>query len=209
MRSENVTPDLPEMSLADRAKLAALIEMDGDSDLRTHILGAVGRSETGRGGRGASRPVVPERWSQIHVLDRLEEAFGTLAAMPMAGRPKAYGNGLPTPVQERIPLIELFEMEQSGQLEQMREDRNRVRLAATADQISRMDQALSWPGQFLAHDPDIAKAVQLRALWAAMRVDIRKRCQRRGLNHEAFNARWQAGVAVITGQLIARKVPVT
>jgi hypothetical protein len=42
-----------------------------------------------------------------------------------------------------------------------------------------------------------------------MRVDIRKRCERRRLHHETFNVQWQAGLKIITGRLIARRVPVT
>jgi hypothetical protein len=57
--AENVTADLSGMSLRDRARLAALIEVDGDSTLRTHILGAIGRRETPRGSLKPIAPVVP------------------------------------------------------------------------------------------------------------------------------------------------------
>jgi hypothetical protein len=43
---------LSQMSLLDRARLAAMIEVDGDESLRTHLLGAVGRAGV-RGGSGA------------------------------------------------------------------------------------------------------------------------------------------------------------
>jgi hypothetical protein len=47
--------------------------------------------------------------------------------------------------------------------------------------ISRMDQALRWSLEYLSDALELARAVSLRALWAAMRVDIRKRCERHGL----------------------------
>jgi hypothetical protein len=199
---------LSQMSLNERARLAALIELDGDETLRSHLLGAIGRTETGRGARGSIREL-PSTWTIIHVLDRMEEAFEILAGMPMATRPKQYGNAMPAVQQQRLSFKDQLDMMATGELEQMAEDRNRVRLAATSAQVSRMDQALSWPVQYLADRPEQAKAVSLRALWAAMHVDIRKRCERRGIDHAAFNARWQEGTKIIAATLIARRVPVS
>lgn len=198
--------DLKSLSLLDRARLAALIELeqDADSDLRTHLLGAVGRAETGRRTREGSREV-PTVWTQVHVLDRLEEAFAVLATLPAKTRPKQFGNAMPTPVRERPSLKDLLEMDEAGQLE----ERNRVRLAPTTAQITRMEEALRWPFEHLADEPELARALSLRALWAAMRVDIRKRCQQRRLSHDAFNWEWQQGLKIITGRLIARRVPVS
>jgi hypothetical protein len=205
---KNVAVELSQMSLTERARLAALIEVDGDEALRTHLLGAIGRRETARGARGAGR-VVPDRWTQIHVLDRLEEAYTVLAGMPMVTRPKQYGNAMPTPFQQKLSILDQIEMMGTGELEQLHEDRNRVRLAATSAQVSRMDQALGWPFEYLRDRPELAKAISLRAMWAVMRADIRKQCQRRGLHHETFNWQWQEGLSIITATLVATKVPVT
>jgi hypothetical protein len=152
---------------------------------------------------------VPAVWTQIHVLDRLEEAYEVLSALPAKTRPKQYGNAMPTVVQERPSLKDLLDMSEAGALEQFEQDRNRVRLAPTTAMVSRMDQALRWPLEHLSDKPELARAVSLRALWAAMRVDIRKRCERRGLHHETFNVQWQAGLRIITGRLIAQRVPVS
>lgn len=200
--------DLAKMSLDQRAKLTALIEADGDTDLRQHLLGAMGRSEGASGARSRAREI-PERWTLIHVLDRLEEAYSVLAGMPMATRPKQYGNAMPTPHQQKLSIYDQIEMLGTGELEQLHEDRNRVRLAPTSAQVTRMEQALRWPFEYLSDRPELAKAIQLRAMWSAMGVDIRKRCERRGINHDAFNANWQQALAAITGALIARKVPVS
>lgn len=205
---DNVPEALSKMSLTGRARLQVLIERDGDTDLRQHLLGAMGRSETTRGARRAAREV-PDRWTIIHTLDRLEEAYQVLAGMPMATRPKQYGNAMPTPHRERLSIYDQIEMLGTGELEQLHEDRNRVRIAPTSAQVTRMEQALRWPFEYLGNRPELAKAIQLRAMWSAMGVDIRKRCERRGINHEVFNANWQQALGIITGALIARKVPVT
>jgi len=124
-------------------------------------------------------------------LDRLEEAFQVMAMMPAATRPKAYGSAWPSVVQEKIPLITLAEMGAIGELETQQEEQNRVRMAPTSAQVSRMEQALRWPFEYLSDQPELAKAIQLRSMWAAMGVDIRKRCERRGIEHEEFNRQWQ------------------
>jgi hypothetical protein len=197
------------MSPDERAKLAALIEADGDEGLRVHLLGAIGRNDRTLASRRSVRDL-PPTWTQIHVLDRLEEAYEVLAGLPMVTRPKQYGNAMPTPFQEqRLSLLDQVLMQETGELEQLHEDRNRVRLSATAAQVSRMDQALGWPFEYLGDRPDLAKAISLRAMWSVMKVDIRKRCASRGIDHRAFNMQWQTALSLITGTLIARKVPVS
>ena len=206
--ASDVSEKLSQMSLLDRARLAALIELDGDAALRAHILGAMGQVEAGRGSRGSAREV-PSTWTQIHVLDRLEEAFAVMAMMPAATRPKAYGSAWPSVVQERLPLVVLAEMSASGELETQQEEQNRIRLPPSSAQVSRMDQALRWPFEYLSDRPELARAISLRAMWSAMRVDIRRRCERRALDHKIFNMQWQAALSILTGRLIARRVPVS
>ena len=207
-KEDNVLSDMSYMSPTDRAKLSTLIEKDGDADLREHLLGAMGRAETGRGLSRAPREV-PDTWSQIHVLDRLEEAFQVMAMMPAATRPKAYGSAWPSIVQEKIPLVILAEMSASGELETQQEEQNRVRMPPSSAQITRMEQALRWPFEYLRDQPELARAISQRSMWAAMHVNIRKRCERRGIDHDGFNRQWQEGLNIITVLLIARKVPVS
>jgi len=207
-QEKDVPFDISSMSHLERAKLSALIERDGDSDLREHLLGAIGRSETGRGSLKTQREV-PDRWCQIHVLDRFQEAYEVMAMMPAATRPKAYGSAWPTMVQEKTPLVILAEMSASGELETQQEEQNRVRLPPSSAQISRMEQALRWPFEYLRDRPELAKAISLKTMWAAMGVNIRKRCERRGIDHDAFNRQWQEALTTITVLLIARRVPVT
>lgn len=196
-----------------RAKLSVLIEKDGDADLREHLLGALGRSETARPSLGSPREV-PSTWSIVHVLDRLEEAFEVMGMMPAATRPKAYGSAWPgcSPITES-ELIgiknEIFREGGQAALSEWEGERNQVRPVPSSAQITRMEQALRWPFEYLGDRPLLAKAISQRAMWAAMHVDIRRRCERRGIDHDEFNVFWQEGLNIITAMLIARKVPVS
>jgi len=84
--------DRPEVEppLTERAAIAARAELRGD---RTGILGAIGPARLPSLTRARR---VPESWSLVHVMERLEEAFRTLARLPMATRPRGYINSMPT-----------------------------------------------------------------------------------------------------------------
>jgi hypothetical protein len=75
--------------------------------------------------------------------------------------------------------------------------------------VTRAEEAERWPFEYLSDRPDLARALNLRALWSVMKVDIRKRCLARGLDHAEFNAQWQAALSVIATSLIANRVPVS
>lgn len=197
--------DLSLLSLTDRARLAALAELDGSSSVRGLMLGAVAASSPARASRARVRELPPQ-WTQIHVLDRLEEAFEVMAMMPAATRPKSYGAAWPKYAYDRYDLNAQLETEE---LEKTLADRNKVRLSPTAAQVSRMEQALRWPFEYLSDQPDLARALSLRCFWAALRTDIRKRCTDRGIDHVEFNVSWQHALRLVTGTLTVRKVPVT
>jgi hypothetical protein len=204
---------ISDMSAAEHAKLSTLIEQDGDADLRQHLLGALGRSEQPR---GALEYVyeIPSRWCEVHVLDRLEKAYEVQAMMPAATRPKAYGTAWPSymPITEG-ELIgiknEIFRDGGAQALSDWESQQNRVRLQPSSAQITRMEQALRWPFEYLRDQPEIARAISLRSMWAAMHVNIRRRCSQRRLDHDLFNRQWQDGLRIITQQLIRHRVAVS
>lgn len=200
----DVAFSVEKMSLNQRAKLAALIERDGDATLRTHILGAEGRASPGH--RSRREREVPTQWNQIYVLDRLEEAAEVRAMMPASTRPKAFGGAWPAFQYDRFDLNAQLE---TAELEKTLADRNKVRLQPSAAQVSRAEQAERWPFEFLADRPDLARAINLRTLWSVMKVDIRKRCQVRGMDHAQFNEQWQTALTQITARLVARKIPIS
>jgi hypothetical protein len=152
-----------------------------------------------------SRRRLPETWNVVHVLDRLEEAFEVLAMLPMNTRPRGYANSMPVYTYERSDLIAQVE---TGELDRMMRTQNRVRLGASADQIARTEEALRWCMIYLPDSPEVARAVQLSALWAAMRVDANRRCKALKINRKAFYRRKMHGLNMLTIELMRHKVPV-
>jgi hypothetical protein len=203
IRDNIAMPDMSHMSPIERARLAALVELDGDPALRQYLLGAMGSAQSRPSRRERE---VPVQWNQIWVLNRLEEAAEVRAMMPASTRPKEFGQAWPAYDYDRGDLNAQLE---TYELEKTLADRNKVRLQPSAAQVTRAEQAERWPFEFLSDWPELARAIGLRTLWSVMKVDIRKRCEARGIDHAEFNVQWQAALAVITGRLIARKVPVS
>lgn len=189
-------------TLAERAAAAARAELRGE---RAGILGAMGISAAPRSFLRA-RPV-PDRWSLVHVMERLEEGFRILARLPIATRPRGYVNSMPFPIYDRADLnaqLETYELERLAQL------RNRVRIPPTPAEIGRMEEALRWPTAYLA-GPEfhhVARAVNLGSLWAAFDADVDARLKRLKITRRTFNARKLQGLRIITGELIRCRVPV-
>jgi hypothetical protein len=169
------------------------------------LVGQVGppRVQVAAGQRAAR---VPERWTPVHVLDRLEEAFEILSRLPMTTRPKGYQNSMPTYAYDASDLVGQVE---TGELERLARMRNRYRLrGATSAEIARMEQALGWAAEFLSDAPEVASAVQLAALWAALKVDQQRRCRERGINRRWFIRRQIHGINVIATALARRRAPI-
>jgi hypothetical protein len=76
-------------TLAERAATAALAELRGE---RAGILGAIGPTALAPLTRTRT---VPERWSFLFVMERMEEAFRTLSRLAVPTRPKGYINSMP------------------------------------------------------------------------------------------------------------------
>ena len=193
--------DQPErdQSLAERAAAAARAELRGE---RAGILGALGRT-------AASLPLrtrrVPERWTFVHVLERMEEAFHILARLPTATRPRGYVNSMPIYLYDRGDLNSQLE---TYELERMAKMRNRVRILPSPAEIARMEEALRWPSLYLAAPEfhHVARAVNLGSLWAAFDVDIDKRLKPLKITRRTFNARKLQGLRIIARELIRHRV---
>lgn len=106
-------------SLDQRAARAARAELRGE---RHAILGATGLAPLAPPPRARR---VPERWSFIHVMERMEEAFRILGRLPMATRPRGYVNSMPIYLHDRGDLNSQLE---TYELERMVRVRNRVRI---------------------------------------------------------------------------------
>ena len=191
-----------ERPLVERAAAAARAELRGD---RTGILGAVGISAASPSLSRARR--VPDRWSLIHVMERLEEAFRVLARLPIATRPRGYVNSMPFYVYDRGDLNAQLE---TCELENMARLRNRVRIPPSPGEIERMEEALRWPMAYLsgAEFHHVARAVNLGSLWAAFDADIDARLKRLRITRRTFNARKLQGLRIIARELVRLRVPV-
>ena len=189
-------------TLTERAAEAARAELRGE---RGGILGAI----------GAARPIpltrlraVPGRWTLLHVMDRMEEAFRILSRLPMPTRPKGYINSMPIYLYDRGDLNSQAE---TYELERMAKLRNRVRLPPSPAEIARMEQALHWPAAYLAAAEfhHVARAVNLGSLWAAFDVNVARALKRLKVPRRAFHARKLQGLRIITIELIRRNVQVS
>jgi len=190
------------MNLTRRAEFAARAELRGE---RAGILGAIGQTTLTPLARART---VPDRWSFIHVMERMEEAFRILARLPMPTRPRGYINSMPIYLYDRGDLNSQFE---TYELERMARLRNRVRILPSPAEIERMEQALHWPTAYLsgAEFHHIARAVNLGSLWAAFDVDIDRALKRIRITRRTFNARKLQGLRIIATELIRRRVPVS
>ena len=188
--------------LAQRAAVAARAELRGE---RIGILGATARVPGVPS--HLRRRVVPERWSVIAVMERMEEAFRTLARLPIAVRPRGYVNSMPFYLYDRGDLNAQMETQE---LERMARFRNRVRIPPSPAEIARMEEALRWPALYLsgAEFHHLARAVNLGALWAAFDADIDARVKRLKITRRAFHARKLHGLRIIARELVRRRVPV-
>jgi len=188
--------------LAARAARAARAELRGE---RTGILGALGRSALPLMLARTRRE--PERWSVIVVMERMEEAFRTLARLPIATRPRGYVNSMPFYVYDRGDLNAQIE---THELERMTRLRNRVRIPPSPAEIARMEQALYWPTAYLggAEFHHIARAVNLGSLWAAFDADVDERLRPLKITRRAFNARKLQGLRIIARELVRCRVPI-
>jgi hypothetical protein len=164
--------------LAARAAAAARAELRGE---REGILGAVGPTTLTPLARART---VPDCWSLVYVMDRLEEAFRTLSRLPLPTRPKGYINSMPIYLYDRGDLNSQLE---THELERMARLKNRVRLPPSPAEIARMEEALHWPSAYLsaAEFHHVARAVNLGSLWSAFDVDIDKALKRVKIKHRA------------------------
>lgn len=188
--------------LEERAAVAARAELRGE---RTGILGATGR--TALVPLVLRRRTLPARWSVLAVMERMEEAFRTLARLPIALRPRGYVNSMPFYLYDRGDLNAQMETQE---LERMARSRNRVRIPPSPAEIERMEEALRWPIAYLsgAEFHHVARAVNLGSLWAAFDADIDARLKRLNITRRAFNARKLQGLHIIAGELVRHRVPI-
>lgn len=104
---------------------------------------------------------IPEFWIGPHVGLRMIEAFKTLACLPSGHRGRTASGYWPEYWPEWEDLLAREQSDAQLKEEQARAQ-NRVRMAPSAQDISRMEIVISWSGTYLA--PADARLVQRVAL---------------------------------------------
>jgi hypothetical protein len=212
-KEDDIRSSISSMSKAAQARLYALIEKDSDAEFREHCLGAIGWSEKPlRSIRDSLE--IPDSWNEVHVLDRMKEAFEILAMDPAATRPKAYGSAWPgyMPMTESELTGIKNEIFREGGLQALAEweaERNRTKHVPSTAEITRRDQALRWPFEYLRDRPELAWAFSQHSQWEAMGGNIRRRCAQNRVDYREFSKNWQEGLRIITVMLTARHIPVS
>jgi hypothetical protein len=124
------------------------------NDLRSRI-DALGENE------------IPTAWTPEHVGVRLIEAFEVLSRSGVRVGPGAYGNGWPAMVHEFADMVD-------AQARALAEKEKQQARAArpTADELSRMNEALAWPMAYLDGKPLQSDALMLWAYASATGRDM-------------------------------------
>jgi hypothetical protein len=198
-RSPQSRSDPDEPTLVERAEAAVRAELRGD---RLGILGVLGETAPAPLSRNRT---VPDRWSFLHVMERMEEGFRVLSRLPMPTRPRGYINSMPVYLYDRGDLNAQIE---THELERMARMRNYVRIRPSPAEIDRMEEALHWPSAYLAGQEfsHLARAANLAALWAAFDVDVDKAVKRIKVTRRTFNARMLQGYRIIAQELVRARV---
>jgi hypothetical protein len=106
-------------ALTERAAAAARAELRGE---RENMLGAVGIATAAPLSRARD---VPERWTFLFVMERMEEGFRILSRLPLPTRPKGYINSMPVYLYDQADLNSQLE---TYELDRLARTRNRVRI---------------------------------------------------------------------------------
>jgi len=202
IRDISTVPDMSHMSPIERARLAALVELDGDPALRQHLLGAVGTVKS-----SLRKPrELPEQWNVVWVMDRCTEAMRVLAMTPDAGRPKGFGSAMPSYSYDRF---DLNSQQESGELELALRAKLRYRPTATPDEMSRMYQAFRWSADYLGNMPEVSKAIWDGAQWEVIGADVPRKCREIGVTPRTFFKRRVHGITIIAMGLVRDRVSVS
>jgi hypothetical protein len=138
--------------------MTALIDIPGymgpmsDLNARSHALGEAD---------------IPVSWTPEHVQGRLVEAFEILSRSGIRVGPGRVGNGWPAMVHE---FADLVDAQARAIAERERQQQRAAR--PTADELSRMNEALAWPMAFLDGKPLQSDALMLWAYATALDRDM-------------------------------------
>jgi hypothetical protein len=131
---------------------------------------------------------------------RLIEGLRVLSRMPPVRGPRPFGNSWPAHAYEWEDLL----AQQQADEEQKRQEQraqNYVRIQPTAAEITRMEQAIAWPGHYLLGHPQLLRTVSVVAICRARHRDIRHAARRLRLPFDLVCERNRDGLDMIAAGL--------
>ncbi len=141
---------------------------------------------------------IPPAWDGPHCGLRLCDAFKTLACLPSGFLGGASGFW-PDYFYEWEDLL----AQKTSDVATQEDDaslRNRTRVRPSAQEISRMEMVISWPGRYIS-DRDTARIVQRVALARSRDLDMRHVAWKMRLNPKSLRSSNQHGLDAIAAGL--------
>jgi hypothetical protein len=148
---------------------------------------------------------VPEYWTGPHVGLRLVEAFKTLANMPDVGFGSSRGFW-PAYLYEWHDLLAQEESDAQSK-DDAASALNRAKIRPSARDVSRMEQAISWPGRYCISVP-CARIVQRVAFYRSRDMDAHMLARKMRLDPKSLRKRNREGLDIIAIGLRRDKVRV-
>ena len=148
---------------------------------------------------------VPEVWTGPHVGLRMVEAFKTLTSMPTTGGGGS-GGFWPAYFYEWDDLLAQEESDAQSK-DNVASTINRAKIRPSAQDVSRMEQAISWPGRYCSQI-SIARIVQRVAFYRSRDMDMQVVSRKMKQDHKFLRTRNREGLDLIAVGLRRDKVRV-
>jgi Domain of unknown function (DUF6362) len=148
---------------------------------------------------------VPEHWTGPHVGLRLVQAFKTLANMPDGGSGSFHGFW-PVYFYEWDDLLAQEERDAQSK-DDAASALNRAKIKPSAQDVSRMEQAISWPGRYCLSVP-CARIIQRIAFYRSRDMDMHQLARKMKHDPKTLRKRNRVGLDLIAAGLRRDKVRV-
>jgi hypothetical protein len=146
---------------------------------------------------------LPAKWDGPHVGLRITEAFVTVLKMP--GGRGGYRSLWPAYMYE---FDDLVAQQEQGELEITQRTQNKVRIAPSSQEITRMEAALAWPMTYLSAHPELMVSVNMVSLAHALGFDAGWAAKKRGGFADTWRQRHARGCEDIALVLVLDRMPV-
>lgn len=138
---------------------------------------------------------VPQVWTSPHVGLRLVEAFSTMANIPMSGIGGSAAGFWPPYSYTWEDLLAQQEADEMLKANEARKA-NSSKIRPTAQEVSRMEQAIWWPGRY-CQQVSIARIVQKVAHYRSRDIDMSIVAKKMKLDHKILRTRNRIGLGLI------------